>query len=142
MTILTEEGVWVSSLPNIAGQIQHPGGDLIFPGWDMFVTGKVEFKVKTEELNSAAGDVENAVASMRTRVDAIAEKVRNTSGYWEGDAADDRRSKFAAKNDEIVQALERLRVYTQILQLISSNYAEAESENVESSQSLPTDVIS
>ena len=105
-------------------------------------SGGVEFKVKTEDLLAAASDIAVKVDNMKNRINEISEKTAGTSGYWEGEVAEDRRAAFSVCNNNISEALNRLSLYVETLQEISGNYTTAENENVEMVQALPTDVIS
>ncbi len=117
-------------------------GDIISSIKKAFASGGVEFKVNTNDLLSTASDISVKVDEMKNRINEISEKTYNTSGYWEGEVAESRRETFNIYRNNITDALNRLSLYVETLQGISENYTEAESQNTEEAQALPTDVIS
>ncbi len=117
-------------------------GSIISNISNAFSRGGIQFKVKTEDLLSTASEISVKVNEMMNRISAISEKTVGTSEYWEGDTAEKRRETFNIYRNNITDALNRLSLYVETLQGISGNYTEAESQNTEEAQALPTDVIS
>ena len=103
--------------------------------------GSVELMVNTNDLVSAASDIEKRVNTILQELSDMISVVNRTGEYWEGSVSELCRSDYQVRNDNITAAFERIRSYVTILQKISETYSSTEEKNVDETNSLPTDII-
>lgn len=83
-------------------------------------------KVKTEQLISAAGDVEGKIRCLEQAFAEIERTVNGSRRYWEGDGASAYQQAYRKKADTIRAALQRFRNSAVNLQQIAGVYDQSE----------------
>lgn len=101
----------------------------------------VSFKVTPEVLSAKAGEISGMIQELSGSFSTIQQRVNNSTGYWQGDAAAAYRSQYAAGIADADKMLADLNGYVTKLNTIAGNYTQAEQAVVEITGSLPADVI-
>ncbi len=105
------------------------------------ITGTVEVKVRPDVLITQAEEVRRLANDMKAKFAEMDETLRKTNGYWIGEAGNIHRKLYNDQKDDIDKLLRRLSEHPNDLLVISQNYSLAERSNVDTSNSLPSDVI-
>ena len=107
----------------------------------MAISGEFILKVTPEELISRAAEVKSLGEKMKGDFAELEQLVEKTRGYWIGEAGELHRQRYTEQKDDIQRMLNRLMEHPDDLLLISGNYSQAESTNVETAQALPNDLF-
>ncbi len=96
--------------------------------------------VTPEMMKSKAAEVTADIEAMRKNILQMEAEIRETGGYWKGDAGEMQRNEFDSHMDEFNQMNERLKTYpTRILQM-AGIYEEAESEATQTAAATRADI--
>ena len=104
--------------------------------------GSVELLVSPEQMYSAADLIEKKIQNARNAFSGMLEDVRATSSYWEGDAADKERQRFAQEEGNFDAVIKNLINYATELKIITGIYEASEKASVMSADALPTNILS
>ena len=107
----------------------------------MFGLANIEVKVSPEVLVTQAEEVRRLAIDMRSRFEVLEDIMERTKGYWIGDAGELHRKLYKEQKDDVAQMLRRLLEHPDDLLMISENYREAESKNVQTASVLDADII-
>jgi len=102
---------------------------------------QMRVRVSTDILVQRADAAQQKIQDVKTRFDKIADIVKRSRNYWEGDANDAHRREFQDYKDDIDEALVRFTENIADLRKIANVYHEAEAAVEEVSEALPVDVI-
>lgn len=100
-----------------------------------------EIKVSTDELLAQTELVRNNVNNMRNSFQEISSIIKKTKSHWIGDAGDAYRKCYAENEESIHEMLERLRMQTDGLEQIASNYEQVERQNNQFIGNLPDNLL-
>lgn len=116
----------------------------IFRGFDLesMLIGFATIEVTPEQLYKTSDRVLNEINSVKYSFDRIFNLVKNTSNYWNGKVADKERKELESNKTEISNMMETLRIYTDELNQIATNYIETEEAVTDMSQDLPSNILS
>lgn len=104
-------------------------------------TSGMRLKVKTEELLTIAGEVEDQINSMRQKFTQIDGIIGRSSSYWEGDGQIAYVQAYQKRRDDIDQALRDFSSDVTNLRTIAGVYEETEVAATEAANELSEDVI-
>lgn len=103
--------------------------------------GNVTVKVSTDVLKRQANEVSRRISSLTTRFVQLESVVRNTRGYWIGEAGEMHRSVYEEQKEDVELMLRRLKEHPTDLLRIAGIYEETEAKQVDLFQSLEENVI-
>lgn len=98
-------------------------------------------KVTTEVLESKAGEAEDAINSLKSSFEEISSKMKQTSGYWEGEAGTLYRENYVKLQEAVQEILKSLQEYPTKLLNIAGVYKTTEQKNVGTSNALKSDLL-
>ena len=108
----------------------------------MAISGGVTIKADTAALRTASDTLRDRIQKTKTSYDNVLNIVKNTKGYWVGEAGDEHRRIFADQQDDIEQILARLQEHRDDLLQIAGIYEETEPAVTELSEGLNANLIS
>ena len=108
----------------------------------MAFSGTVQLKVTPEQLESKAEIATGLINTIKSSFDTLSEVIQRTNGYWIGEAADKHRKMYMDQKNELDIMMRRLEEHPRELLSMAGVYKAAESSNVSTAQSMPTNVIS
>lgn len=98
-------------------------------------------RVKTEELITASGEVENCMKRLENAMNEAESIVKRSSGYWKGKGAESHYDTYMRKTETIREAVKRFRNNKNSLLQIAGVYETAIGETNSIAQSLPGDIL-
>ena len=98
----------------------------------------IEIIVDAQVLEKKADEFTTAISTMNQAFLNLQSIMRNTSGYWEGEAAESCRRMFSESQDDIFQIIQRLKDHPQNLLQIAGVVQENERQLTEETVMLPT----
>ena len=102
---------------------------------------KIYIKVKTEELEKTAGEVERTIKKLEDSFQKTEKVVKSVSSFWEGDGATEFINAFTGRSSVIQTSIRRLKENVIDLEQMAGVYKQAEKEAKEIARSLSSDVI-
>lgn len=96
--------------------------------------------VTTEMMKSKASEVTTDIENMRKNVLNMDARIRETGGYWKGDAGNMQRREFESHMNELNQMYERLKTYPSRILQMAGIYEEAEESATQTAASTRTDI--
>jgi len=100
--------------------------------------GGVVIKVKTEQLISVSGEVEQKIRRLQQAFANMEQTVSASRNYWEGDGASAYQAAYRRKTDIIRTALKRFQENVTDLREIAGVYEQSEQEIVANNAELST----
>lgn len=104
--------------------------------------GSVTLEVTPEELYKTSDSVIKEINDVQRSFERVYELVDGTNGYWNGKVSSYERKVLKDKKTEIDTIINNFSNYVEELNQIASNYIETEEVITESSQELPTNILS
>ena len=101
----------------------------------------MRIRVKTEELNSIAGEVESQIQAMRQQFEEAGNIIGRCSSYWEGEGQEAYLQAYRSKCEAIESALKNFSNNVINLQTIAGNYSAVEAAVTDLANKLSSDVI-
>lgn len=101
----------------------------------------MRLKVKTEELVTAASEVQTRIDAMRRLFDTAGDIVRKSSSYWEGSGQTAYLRAYQTKYDSVENALRFFESHVRNLQTMAGVYEAAEAAASAAVETLQEDVI-
>lgn len=101
----------------------------------------ITIKVSTQELQEASGQVNSSLQEMRISFSVIEQAVNRSSGYWQGEAAENHRKIYSDMKETVAEILSRIQEHVEDLQSMARTYEEGEAAVQEMAVDLPSDVI-
>ena len=98
-------------------------------------------QVKTEMLEHTAEDVENRIGDLEKALNAIEEQVLGSSRYWSGAGNEKHIGVYKRRTETIHKILAHFRDHVANLRSIAGIYTQAETNAIETNQSLSVDEI-
>lgn len=96
--------------------------------------------VTPELLKDKSTVVKSDIATMEKEIGKLIEKIRGTSSYWKGEAADAERAKMEDTVPILDAMIKRLYTYPEKLQDIAGVYEGAETANLATASATKTDI--
>lgn len=100
-----------------------------------------QLKVAPDELKNKAIEIEGQIANVEKNWNSLCETVNASRRYWEGDAAEYRLNFLGKIEQDVQEALQRLREQPLDLMQMAGIYIDAETKAVELASHLPDDVL-
>lgn len=97
--------------------------------------------VTPQELRNTSMEFDSCMGQVKGLTDNMMELIRNTSSFWEGEAASAYKSKFNELSDDIQKIHNKIQEHVQDLKDIAGEYERAESKNQEISSALSGNVL-
>lgn len=104
--------------------------------------GSVDLLVTPEQMYSAADLIEKKISNARNAFDGMLDDVRATAAYWEGDAGDKERQRFAQEKGNFDALIKNLINYAAELKIITGFYEANEQAAVMTADALPANILS
>lgn len=98
-------------------------------------------KVTPSELTGAAGEIENAVDTLRASFEEADRIVTSCAGFWEGEASEKHRELYEELKKGMDEALLHIKEHPQKLLRMSGVYTEAEDGSAELAGALGNSVL-
>ena len=102
----------------------------------------IVIKVDTDQLLSAADDVEKRIRQLEKSFADMEEKISSTLNFWEGEGASSFIAAYRGKREMVNTALRRFRENAVDLRVIAGVYTQSERDATENVAVLPSDCIS
>lgn len=97
--------------------------------------------VTPQELKSTATEFNSCMGQVKGLTDNMMELIRNTSSFWEGEAANAYKNKFNELSDDIQKIHNMINEHVEDLNEIAAEYERAEAKNQEISSALSGNVL-
>ena len=98
-------------------------------------------KVSLDKMKSKASELTGQINKIETNWKNLANVVRKSKSYWQGDASDLHRKYLEECEEEVQEILKRLKEHPSDLLTMMGIYDEAEKKADQLANSLPDDVI-
>lgn len=85
--------------------------------------------VNTDDLKGQASKVSACVSDISKCVDTLARTLSGTKSYWQGEAADQYRSEYEGREQEMQQLMQRLEDYPTKIMQMAGVYDQASQSN-------------
>lgn len=99
-------------------------------------------KVSPEVMIQQADAIKGSINVIRQQFSAIEERVRHSSGYWEGEASSLHTTQFASIKETCEDVSQRLSEHPDDLLKMAGLYAESENKSAEEANSLMSNIFS
>lgn len=101
----------------------------------------IELKVTPEKLVQTANDIEAKIKDIRSQFAGIDSRIGGISAYWEGDAFNRHKTRYASMKEEIQEVTAQLMDHPVNLLKMANLYQETEKAQEAAAEPLPTDII-
>ena len=101
----------------------------------------IYLKVSPQVLQSAAGSIQEQIRDISQQFEQIRAEITQTRSFWEGAAGDSHQSQYDRLQEDIREAVSRLKQHPVNLLQMAGLYSETESNMQAEAQSLQEDVI-
>ncbi|MBO5303962.1 MAG: WXG100 family type VII secretion target [Lachnospiraceae bacterium] len=98
-------------------------------------------KVSLDKMKSKSTELKNQISNIETNWKNLANVVRKSKSYWQGEASDLHRKYLEECEDEMKEILKRLKEHPSDLLIMMGIYDEAEKKAQQLANTLPDDVI-
>ena len=105
------------------------------------MAGTAALLVTPEKLIEPSGEFSTCMNQVQSLTNNMMELIRNTSSFWEGEAANAYKSKFNELSDDIQKIHNMINEHVKDLNEIAAEYQRAEARNQEISSALSGNVL-
>lgn len=98
-------------------------------------------KASPEIMEAKASDVTNAIDQIRQEFEEMSRAMDRTAGYWNGEAAELHRRRYAGMKPQMESMLRCLKEHADNLQEIAAIYTTTQAKVTAITQALPIDAI-
>lgn len=101
----------------------------------------IDLKVSPDTLKTKAQEIQSQISRFESYWNQLNQIVRNTKGYWIGDASNSHQSQMSDYEEDVRRLLLRLKEHPNDLLKMAGIYEKVEETAVKSANTLPGDVI-
>lgn len=101
----------------------------------------IRIKVKTEELQLVANEVEEQIKRLKQKLETVDDVVKRSSAYWEGEGQSAYIQTYHKKSESVENTLKAFSDHIANLRIMAGVYEAAEESAVETVNALSSDVI-
>lgn len=101
----------------------------------------INLKVTPDTLKAKAQEIEGQISRFESYSNQLAQIIKNSKGYWVGDASNSHQKQFADYQEDITRIIKRLKEHPEDLLKMADLYETAETEAAKIANALPDDVI-
>ena len=98
-------------------------------------------KVTPAQLETRAKAVESHIKAFENDWKQMTDIIRNSKGYWAGDASTTHQKYFKECEDDVLQIIKRLKEHPRDLLTMAGIYKESENKASQLAKTVPGDVI-
>jgi WXG100 family type VII secretion target len=98
-------------------------------------------KVTPSQLKAKASEITKQINDFENNWNKLSEIVRNSKGYWVGDASNAHQRIFQGCQDDVRMVIKRLKEHPEDLLNMAGIYEESENKASQLAMALPDDVI-
>ncbi len=103
--------------------------------------GNIEILVTPAQMNNAAAILERDILKAQRAFENMTQLIKNTSSYWEGNAANKERGRFEGEEENFAALIKNLTNYATELKLMTQIYEANEEATAKTAGCLPSDIL-